>query len=92
MKQRAEEGDFGLGGGMLIHASLVQDRQSDKGVHGPILHLHLRKAPSTIETDQEVADKIVIESNLYPGFDRGVAPGPFGALSRLPDSELHEPR
>jgi hypothetical protein len=54
MKQRAEEGDFGLGGRMLIHASLVQDRQSDNGVHDPILHLHLRKAPSTIETDQEL--------------------------------------
>jgi hypothetical protein len=40
MKQRAEEGDFGLGGGMLIRTSLVQDRQSDKGVHDPILHLH----------------------------------------------------
>ena len=54
MKQRAEEGDFGLSGGMLIHASLVQDRQPDKGVHDPILHLHLRNPPSTIETDQEL--------------------------------------
>jgi hypothetical protein len=32
----------------------VQDRQSDKGVHDPILHLHRRKTPSTIETDQEL--------------------------------------
>jgi hypothetical protein len=54
MKQRAEEDDFGLGGGMLIHASLLQDWQSDKGVHDPILHLHRRKTPSTIETDQEL--------------------------------------
>jgi hypothetical protein len=54
MKQRAKEGDFGLGGGMLIHASLVQDRQSDKGAHDLILHLHPCKAPSTIETDQEL--------------------------------------
>ena len=37
---------------------------------------------------RSLADKIVIESNLYPGFDRGVVPRVVLALSRLPDSEL----
>ena len=40
-KQGTEEGDFGLGGGMLIHATLRQVRQSDRCVHNPILHSHL---------------------------------------------------
>ena len=42
MKQRTEEGDFGLGGGTLIHATLRQVRKPDRWVHNPILYLHLR--------------------------------------------------
>jgi len=40
-KQGTEEGDFGLGGGTLIYASVRQVRFSDRCVHNPILHSHL---------------------------------------------------
>ena len=48
-KQRTEEGDFGLGGGTLIHATVRQVRKSDRCVHKPILHSHHPLGPSTIE-------------------------------------------
>jgi hypothetical protein len=40
-KQGTEEGDFGLGGGTLIHATLRQVRKSDRCIHNAILHSHL---------------------------------------------------
>ena len=39
---------------MLIHASPLQGGQPDKRAHDPILHLHLRKAPSSIENRRRV--------------------------------------
>ena len=48
-KQGSEEGDFGLGGRSLIHATLRQVRKSDRCIHNPILHLHLSGAPGIIE-------------------------------------------
>jgi hypothetical protein len=50
VKQRTEEGDFGLGGRTLIHANLLQEGQPEGSVHDPILHLRLRKAPGTIHS------------------------------------------
>ncbi len=48
-KQRTEEGNFGLGRGTLIHATLRQVRKSGRCVHNPILHLHLPGAPCIID-------------------------------------------
>ena len=47
-KQGTEEGNFGLGGGTLIHANVPQVRKSGRCVHNPILQSHLPWGPSTI--------------------------------------------
>ena len=48
-KQGTEEGNFGLGGGMLIYATLRQYRKSGRCVHNAILHSQLPGVPITIE-------------------------------------------
>jgi hypothetical protein len=48
-KQGAEEGDLGLGGGMLIHGTMRQVSKSERCVHKPTLHSHHPLGPSTIE-------------------------------------------
>ena len=45
-KQGTEEGDFGLGGRALIHASLLQGGQAVGYVHDHILHLPRRSDPT----------------------------------------------
>jgi len=52
-KQRTEEGNFGLGGGTLIHATLRQVRKSDRCVHKPILHSPYLPKQLTIEPRAE---------------------------------------
>ena len=59
-KQRSEEGDFGFGGGALVHATLRQGRKSDRCVHKPILHLQLTGAPRIIE--KRHAGNFVVQS------------------------------
>src|SRR4029077_3930318 len=43
MKQRAEETNFGPGGSTLIHATLLENRQTDRCSHDRILHFASRQ-------------------------------------------------
>jgi hypothetical protein len=52
-KQGTEEGDFGFGGGALIHATVRQVRKSDKCVHNPILHSHVPWGLNSRRSDSE---------------------------------------
>jgi len=50
---------------MLIHANLLQGRQSDKGVHNPYFYIRISaKLRAQPKTDQKLADKIFIGTNL----------------------------
>ena len=90
VKQRTEEGDFGLGGRTLIHANLLQRGQSDKRLHKHILHLDPRKAPSTIESRRRASP--TRSSSVQISFPAPIGRIPqvrFEVLWRLPDSELY---
>ena len=54
-KQGTEEGDFGLGGGMLIHANVRQVRKSGRCVHKPYSYIRItRGVQAQSKTDPKV--------------------------------------